>query len=141
MAEVIGTVAAVGSILKALTSTGALIHAISRAPREARLLADQIDATKATLKSLRASLRTMNRSQAFMDLWTDPTRQLLANLKETIDQLNLQLGGKRVSRASPSMSFWSRVRWPFDREETLMLQMQMQSYLQLLGMIQNAFLQ
>lgn len=141
MAEVLGTTAAIGNILKAILTTGTLLQAISRAPNEAQQLSNQIDATNAVLKSLKASLRAVNRPQEFFTIWTRPTRVVLRNIKTTIDELNARLGGQRSGPPRPvTLSFWSRVTWPFEREECLMLQAQLQNYLQMLSMVQNALM-
>lgn len=141
MAEIVGTTAAIGSILKAVVSAGTLIQSISQAPQEARQVADQIEATKAVLKSLQASLKTVNRPPEFLRIWNGSTRVILGNIRTTIEELNGRLGGQGTTPPRiVKLTFWRRVAWPLDREEGLRLQLQLQTYLQLLAITQNALM-
>ncbi|RDL40343.1 uncharacterized protein BP5553_00322 [Venustampulla echinocandica] len=140
MAEIVGIVASVGSVLKVIGSAGVLIRGITQAPHEAQQIANQLDATKATLTSLRASLQIVHRSEEFLSIWNGSTRTVLSNIKVTMEQLNAKLDG-RAGSSGRRLSFWAKSKWPFEREEALILQQQLQGYMQMLGMIQNAFLQ
>lgn len=138
MAEIVGIAAGIGSILKTLTSTGIYLQGIGSASREAQEFANQVQTTEAILKSLQASLKTIHRSQEFHDVWGESTKLVLANIQTTTDQLNKRLG-PQGSKAR--LSLWSKVKWPLDREEGLVLQQHMQAYMQMLSMVQNAFMQ
>ena len=138
MAEVVGIAAGIGSILKTLTSTGIYLQGIGSASREAQEVANQVQATEAVLKSLQASLKTVHRSQEFHNIWDESTKLVLANIQSTTDQLNNRLGPQG---GKAKLSFWSKVKWPLTREEGLVLQQHMQAYMQMLSMVQNAFMQ
>jgi hypothetical protein len=63
---------------------------------------------------------------------------VLSNIKAVIEQLNKKLnsnGGKA------KLSFWGKVKWPLQREESVVLQQNMQACMQMMGFVQNAFLQ
>ena len=122
MAEVAGTISAVGSILKTIGATVTLVQGINRAPHEARQVAGQILATRAVLKSLQASLKVVNRPKEFLNLWNGPTRIVLQNIKSTIEKLNGRLGEKGSTPPRlVSLGFWSRLKWSLEREEGMIL--------------------
>jgi hypothetical protein len=138
MAEVVGIIAGIGSVLKTLTSTGVYVQGVGSASREAQQLMDQIYATQAILKSLKASLKTVRRSQEFYDVWGGSTKLVLANCQTTIERLNERLGAQS---GKVNLKFWSKMTWPLEKEEGMVLQQHMQAYMQMLSMVQNAFLQ
>lgn len=138
MAEVVGVVAGIGSILKVLTSAGIYLKGIGSASHEAQAVARQVNATEAILKALQASVDGVHRPRAFFEAWDEPARLVLHDIQVTIEELNLRLGRQN---GQVKMGSWDKVTWPFAREESLILQQHMQSYLQMLGMVQNAFLQ
>ena len=138
MAEVVGIAAGIGSILKALGSTAVYLNGAASASREAQEIASQVHATEAILKSLRASLKTTHRSDEFYDNWADSTKLVLRNVKVTIDDLNSKLGARR---GTTRLNFWAKVKWPLARDDSLMLQSHLQAYMQMLSMVQNAFMQ
>jgi hypothetical protein len=138
MAEVVGIMAGIGSILKTLTSTGIFLQNVGSASLEAQGVASQVHATESILRSLQASLQVLHRPQEFHDIWGDSTRLVLSNIKAVIEQLNKKLnsnGGKA------KLSFWGKVKWPLQREESVVLQQNMQACMQMMGFVQNAFLQ
>lgn len=138
MAEVVRVVAGIGSTLKVLASAGLYIKGISSASHEAQAVARQITATEAILKALQASVDGVHRPRAFFDAWDEPVRLVLHDIRVTIEELDDRLGRQN---GKVRMGAWNKLTWPFVREESLILQQHMQSYLQMLGMVQNAFLQ
>jgi hypothetical protein len=126
MAEVVGIVAGVGSILKVLTSTSIYLQGIGNASREAQEVANQVHATEAILKSLKASLKIVHRSQEFYGVWGDSTKLVLQNVKTTTEELNKRLGSQG---GKAKLNFWSKAKWPLAREEGLRLQQHMQAYM------------
>ncbi len=138
MAEPVSIISGVSGLLKALAATTVYLNGTANASREAQEIANHVRATEAILKSLKASLRTLHRSAEFYNIWSDSTNLVLSNVKATIDDLNSKLGSRG---GTLRLSFWTRVQWPLAREDTLMLQRQMQAYMQMLSIVQNAFMQ
>jgi hypothetical protein len=106
--------------------------------QEAQGVARQVHATEAILKSLQASIQVLNRPQEFHDIWGESTKLVLSNVRTTAEQPNEKLGSKR---GKTRLSTWDKMKWPLQREETVVLQQNMQAYMQMLSMVQNAFIQ
>lgn len=138
MAEAIGIAAGIGSILKAIASTGIYLNGTVGASREAQEIASLVHATEAILKSLKASLKTIHRSNDFYGIWANSTNLVLRNVKVTIDDLNNKLGSQR---GTARLNFWAKVKWPLAREDSLLLQQHLQAYMQMLSIVQNAYMQ
>lgn len=137
MADPITIATAVVNVIKALNGTIVLINAIQKAPLEAKHVANQLEAAQAILTSLKRSLDTVNHPQHFLKLWGASARLVLDNIKLTIEQMQKRLGGP----GSTGLSTWRRIAWPYEREEGLALQQQLQGYMQMLGLVQNGLLQ
>jgi hypothetical protein len=138
MAEFGGIVAGIGYILKTLTLTSVFLQNVGSASREAQGIASQMHATEAILNSLQASLMVVHRPQEFPDIWGESTKLILSNIKATTEQLNKKLG---LQGGKARLSFWIKVKWPLQREESVILQQHMQAYMQMLSMAQNVFIQ
>lgn len=141
MAEVIGLVVGIGSILKVIGYTSNLIRGISQAPNEALQLADQLDATHATLVSLKATLNLMHRPQIFLEIWTPSSDLVLKNLQTTMEQLHTKLGHNNKSPGRLRLGIWRRVKWQLEKDEIAGLQSQLTSYIQLVILAHNSFTQ
>lgn len=141
MAEVVALMAGIGSILKVIGSATTVIKGIAQAPQEAAQIATQLEATSAILTSMKHSFAVVCRSQEFLDIWSGSTHLVLRNIQATTEQLNTKLGSDRNRTSRLNLGFWRKITWPLGREETLMLQLQLQGYMQMSSMIQNAFLQ
>jgi hypothetical protein len=142
MAEAIGIAAGITSVLKAIGSAAALVNGVRNAPLEAREVARQLEAAGAILAALKASMNVVNRSQEFLSIWGTSSTIVLKNIEITVAQLNKRLGGG-INRSSNviRLGFWARVKWPFEREEGMILQQQLQGYLQMLSLVQNGLQQ
>jgi hypothetical protein len=141
MAE-IGLVASIVGVLTSTAQAVSLVRGIQRAPLEATQILNQLQTASAILSSLKMTLNTVHRPQEFLLIWDRSTRLALRNISLTIQQLNQQLGGhdRRLIRRI-RLSIWTTVTWPLNREEGLILQQQLQGYMQMLAIAQNALLQ
>jgi hypothetical protein len=126
MAEAVGIAAGVGGILKALVSTGVYLNGTASASSEAQAITDQVQATEAILKALEASLRTIQRPDKFYRIWAEPTKLVLGNIKTTVEDLNKTLGAQK---GKARLSFWGKAKWPFTREDSILVQQHLQAYM------------
>jgi hypothetical protein len=131
MAEIVGIAAGIGSILKALNSASVFLQNISSASREAQEVASQVHATEAIPRSL------LHRPQEFHDIWGESTKLVLRNVKATNEPLHEKLSSKD---GKARLSFWSKMKWPPQREESIVLQ-HMQAYMHMLSIVQITFKQ
>jgi hypothetical protein len=140
MAELIAVAHAISPILSGIASAYKLINGIKQAGREAEDVANQLRATQAVLVALKTTLNTQHRSEEFMSIWGTSAKTTLRSLRITVARMNSKLGDTGLKGSSAvQLPFWRKVRWPYEREESLILQMQLQSYMQLLSIIQTAF--
>jgi hypothetical protein len=140
MAEVVAVAHAIAPIVSAMITAYKLINGINKASNEAEDLANQLRATQAVLVALRTTLNTQHRSEQFLSIWSPPAKTTLRSLKIVIGRMNEKLGGTNWKRSSViQMPFLKKVKWPYEREEGLILQLQLQSYMQMLSIIQTAF--
>lgn len=130
MAETVGIIVGIRSILKALGSTAVYLNSAASASREAQEIANLVHAKEAILKLLKASLETTHRSDEFFDNWAASTKLVLRNVKVTIDDLNGRLSSRR---GSARLNFWAKVKWPLARNDLLMLQRHLQAYMKMLS--------
>lgn len=126
MAEVVAIAAGIGSILKALGTSGVYLKSAAGASLEAQAIAQQVHATEAILKSLKASLKTVHRSDDFYRIWAESTNIVLRNVIETVEGLNGKLGAQK---GTARLSFWGKVKWPLSRDDSLQLQQHLQGYM------------
>lgn len=124
--------------MKALLATGTYLKEVGGATHEVRTIADKVEAVEAMLKSLKASLRTIHRSDEFYGIWGNMAHKSVSGVRSTIVELNSKLG---ASRKGSRLSFWSKVTWPLSRDDCQILQQDLQLYMQMLTVVQNAFLQ
>jgi hypothetical protein len=142
MAEALGLAVSIASIAEGIKNVGLYIRRVHSATLEARNIANQLEATRAILSSLKTSLDTMNRPQEFLNVWKPSTRLVLANVRLTMTQLNKRLGGDGDSLPkNPRLSFWRKVTWPLEKQDELCLVQQLHGYMQMLSLVQNGFIQ
>jgi hypothetical protein len=135
MADIISTIAAIGSILKALGSTGFYFRSVSNAAKEVQLVTKQVHATEAVLKSLKTSLQASLPSSSIHAIWADSTNLVLSNAKEIIDDLNTKFSSQRGIVA---MTFRKKMMWPLDKEDSSTLLAHLKSYIHMLNISQTA---
>jgi hypothetical protein len=138
MAEVFAITAGVGSVLKAIGSTGVYLNSAAGASREVQDIAKNMCATEKILKSLEASIETFPQSDYFYDIWSDSAKSVIEDVKTTIEELNSKLPQPRINGR---LSTFERVKWPLAREETVLLLEHLKAYIQMLTMVQNALVQ
>jgi hypothetical protein len=78
MAEVFAITAGVGSVLKAIGSTGVYLNSAAGASREVQDIAKNMCATEKILKSLEASIETFPQSDYFYDIWSDSAKSVMS---------------------------------------------------------------
>jgi hypothetical protein len=141
--EPLSIAASIGSTLKFLTSAYLYTKDISAASDQAQQVADQLLATKALLKSLKHSLKAVQRPRQFVQQWAPTAESIMVVVQSTIRQLDQKLGEARRSDSGGvgvKLGFWAKVTWPLEREETLALQNQLYGSMQMLSMLQNALM-
>jgi hypothetical protein len=145
MAEVLAVAGAISSVISigssimtainGLVKTGQIISEIKNAPLEAKHIANQLDAAKAILTSLRSSLDTVHRSQDFLRAWGTSAHLVLLNIETTMAQIQ-----KKLCK-SGFLGLKKRFQWRYEKVEAQALQQTLQGYMQMLGLVQNGLLQ
>jgi hypothetical protein len=145
MAEIIAVAGAVSTVfsigssivsaINGLVKTGQIISEIKNAPLEAKHIANQLDAAKTILTSMRSSLDTVPRSQDFLKVWGSSAQLVLSNIETTMTQIQKKLceGG--------FLGLKKRFQWRYEKAEAHALQQTLQGYMQMLGLVQNGLLQ
>jgi hypothetical protein len=140
-AEPLTIAASIGSAIKFVASACLYVKGVANASDQAQQVADQLHATKTLLKAVKLSMQAIHRPRHFIDLWTPTTNVIIKNIRESITQLNQRLGGGGTrSLEVIGLNTWNRLTWPLEREETLVLQQHLQAHMQMLSMVQDAFM-
>jgi hypothetical protein len=79
----------------------------------------------------------LQRPQEFHDIWGESIKLVLSNAKATIEQFNEKSSSKG---GKAGLNVWGKVKWPLQREESVVLQQHMQAYMHMLSMVQTAFI-
>lgn len=143
MAEPLSITAGIGSTLSFLGHAYNYARNVSGASSQAQQVAEQLLTTKSLLTTLKHTLSSEPRPRHFIELWAPTTGKIVASVRTTIQQLGNKIGSDDGLRSSSTvnLSAWDKMTWPLEREETLALQHQLSSYIQMLSMVQNAFAQ
>lgn len=141
MVEPVSLAASIASILKGVTTACVYLDGVRKASLEAAQVAAQLEGTKAILTALKISIETQHRPSEFLALWGPSAKMVLDNVKVTMELLNNKLGSASLSGGSVRLSFWNKAIWPLGRQESMVLQQQLQGYLQMLSLVQNGLLQ
>ena len=135
MGEVVALTAAIGSILKAIGSTGLYLKSVSGASREVGDITKRVETTETVLLALRKTIEDFPQPAHFYDIWKKPANDVFGDLKTTIEELNSRLP---LSGSTGKLSNLQRAKWQLAREETVLLLSHLQAEIQMLTVVQNA---
>lgn len=138
MAEVVGIVAAIGSLIKTVGHTYLLIEDMKNAPQDVKDIVSQLGATEAVLKSLMATLNAVKREEQFLWDWNDSLTIALAYVENIVAQLQRNLGIE--DGQAPKLTPWKKFTWSLEKDEIRRLQIHLQAAMQALHITSAAFL-
>jgi hypothetical protein len=131
MAEVLGIISAVGSILKSLSKIISIIDRIHNAPKDAKETMQEVEALRAVIQDFGATLKATNHKPK--PHWIETSETILQNTKTTAEKLEETIQG-----STGGVLGFGRVKWTLNSTETANYCEKLRSYTMMLNMLQGS---
>jgi len=138
MGEVFAITVGIGTVLKAIGSTGIYLKGASSASREVGDIAKRLETTGSVLEAIKKTVETYPPSTIFYNIWEVPAEKVVGNIETTIRELN---GKLPLPGTNGKLSNFERAKWPLAREETVLLLDHLQAYTELLSIVLRSLMQ
>lgn len=123
--------------MRALSATGIHLKEIMSTSREAQELSNHLQVLEALLQSIKTALKASKGPEEFREIWDKFARKIFQAIRSTFETIN----SKIVARRRSMLSILSRSKWALSRQETMTLQAQLRSYIQVLSIAEDSFKQ
>jgi hypothetical protein len=133
-AEVIGIIASVSALAKALIEISKVVNSFARVNEEARSIYNEVQALSAVNESLKMALEA-NKARP-NGKWLRAVDQVISSCKETTKNLHM-----RLPTPASRMNISRSLRWTLKRSDVKMYCNQLRSYSQMLGLLQGGLIQ
>jgi hypothetical protein len=121
MAEVIGTIASIVTLLALTKSVATQIRTLRSLSSDSPLIAslsDEIDGTAIVLQELKLLLASQAETESFLKAWRQSNfDSVITKARANLDFLEAALQRVSFNKRDGSKNTWRRVRWLFDEKE------------------------